>query len=199
MGEILVSNDKRVYIDTNVFISAISRKEEQYDISKKFLDTILKDDLQAEYNFFTSGFTLLELVTNVRRKTRSKDKARSLAWQLKQSWKDKIQMLGFKTDSVPIFFDQLVETAIDLGITTGDIIHSQLMLDSKMDFLITWNKKDFLNLNKKMKKLQIMTPTEFLKILVNTKRKKQIDIDKESPEAAVKRYLSTTEPFGDLS
>jgi predicted nucleic acid-binding protein len=188
-----------VYIDTNVFISAISRKEEQYVISKKFLDTILRDDLQAEYNFFTSGFTLLELVTNVRRKTGSKDKARSLAWQLKQSWKDKIQMLGFKTDSLPIFFDQLVETAIDLGITTGDTIHSQLILDSKMDFLVTWNKKHFSNLNKKMKELQIITPTEFMNIILNTKGKKQIDIDKESPEAAAKRYLSVTKPFGDLS
>jgi len=194
-----MSDTKKVYIDTNVFISAISRKEKQYSISKKFLNAIIKNNLQMQYDFFTSGFTLLELVTNIRRKTGSKDKARSLAWQLKQSWKDKILMLGFKTESVPIFFDQLVETAIELGITTGDTIHSQLILDSKMDCLVTWNKKDFLNLRKKMKNLQIMTPTEFLLILEDMKRKKQININEESAESAVKRYLDMGKSFGNSS
>lgn len=139
-----------------------------------------------QYNFFTSGFTLLELVTNVRRKTGSKDKARSLAWQLTQSWKDKILMLGFKTESMPIFFDQLVETAIELGITTGDTIHSKLILDSEMDCLVTWNKKDFINLRKIIKNIQIMTPTEFLFMLTETK--KQTNIKDESAESLVKRY-----------
>jgi predicted nucleic acid-binding protein len=184
----------KVYIDTNVFISAISREEEQSPASKRFLKTIFESD-SLEYSFFTSGFTLLEAVTNVRRKTRSKDKARSMAWQLKQSWKDKIQMLGFKTDSVPIFFDQLVETAIEFGIKTGDTIHSQLILDSKMDFLITWNKKDFINLRKKMTHLKIMSPLEFLEMLAKIQKIIQSQSSSESSNNAIERWRRASRVF----
>jgi len=176
-----VAYGTNVYIDTNVFISAYSRDEKvQYTLSRKFLNEVIKGEkLQIRYSFFTSGFTLLELVANIRRKTGSKDKTRSLAWQLKQSWKNKIAMIGFKTKSVPKFFEELVETAIELGITTGDTIHSQLIMDTKMDYLITWNKKDFLKLRKKMKHLEIMTPPEFLKMVENMEKRERTGKFKE--------------------
>lgn len=152
---------KKVYIDTDVLIASKSRSETNHLKSKKFTDYVIGDK-SSGYQFFASGYTLLEMVTNVRRKTGSKDKARSLAWQLTRSWKYRIRMLGFKPKSIEDLFHELTETAIELGIPTGDTIHSQLIIDSKMDYLVTWNKKHFKPLRRKLRKLEIMNPEEFL-------------------------------------
>jgi predicted nucleic acid-binding protein len=160
-----------IYIDSDVFVSAEIKSEKNYKDSKKFINFILKNELK-NVSFFTSGFTLLEVVSATRRRTKSKQRARSLAWQLARSWKDKIERIEvLTTRSWVKFLDKLIETSIELGTQTGDTIHAQIVMERQIDYLITWNKKHFKPLLKKKLKLQIVTPKEFLSDIQKIKKR----------------------------
>lgn len=165
-----------IYIDANVLVSSEIKGEPQHKESKKFIDYILKNDFK-DIKIFTSKFTLLEIASTMIRRTKNKDKAYSILYRLTRSWEKNISPLEpEKRRSWSKLLDELIETAIELRTKSGDTIHAQIVKDYEIDFLITWNKKDFKSLIKCLKKrkivLKVMTPTEILIELEKIKNKK---------------------------
>jgi hypothetical protein len=58
--------------------------------------------------------------------------------------------------------DRLVDTAIKFHTTSGDTIHAQTVAWHKVDYLITWNTKDFSYMEQQLEGLTVMTPTKLL-------------------------------------
>ena len=133
------------------------------------MDYILKSNLEEMF-FFTSIFTFLELSSAMIRRTRDKNKVYSLLYQLNKSWKDKlnpIPLTSFKKSMSPITFsknwiDRLIDTAVKFKSKSADTIQIQTILENQIDCFITWNKKDFIQLEKEIRGFKVYTPTEVL-------------------------------------
>jgi len=157
----------KVYIDSDVFVSYVRKTEKNHKNSKKFLDFIIKNNLK-DVNFFTSRFTEVEVGSAIYRRTKRQDRARATLHKMTRSWANKIFPLPenpnkkIKIDNLII---KLVETALKYGTRFGDSIHANDVESYDIDYLVTWNIKDFKKLEKKIKKLTVLEPVEILKIL----------------------------------
>jgi len=160
---------KNIGIDTDVIVSSQISSEVNHKESKRFMDYILKSNLEEMF-FFTSIFTFLELSSAMIRRTRDKNKVYSLLYQLNKSWKDKlnpIPLTSFKKSMSPITFsknwiDRLIDTAVKFKSKSADTIQIQTILENQIDCFITWNKKDFIQLEKEIRGFKVYTPTEVL-------------------------------------
>lgn len=160
---------KNVAIDTDVIVASEIDNEKNHLESKKFRDYVL-DSNAEELSFFTSIFTFLELASAMNRRTKDNDKAYSLVYRITRSWKDKINPLplsSYKKSMTPNSFskkwiDDLIETSIKFNSKSADTIQIQTILENQIDCFITWNKKDFLRLEKEIEGFKIFNPTEFL-------------------------------------
>jgi len=159
---------KNIAIDSDVIVASEIDNESNHSESKKFMEYIINNSL--EVSFFTSIFTFLELGSAMIRRTKDKDKAYSLLYRLNRTWKKKINPLPLsssKKQVTPSVFsreliDGLIETAIKFNTKSGDTIQTQAILENQIDCFITWNKKDFENLEKSISGFKVLTPTEIL-------------------------------------
>lgn len=160
------------YIDSDVFVSSVRQKEQYHKESKEFIDFVVKEKIASNIAFFTSRFTEVEIASAIFRQTRDKDRARATLHKLERPWKNKISLLPEKPSKKINLDDliiKLVETTLKYGTRFGDTVHANNVESYAIDYLVTWNKKDFLKLEKKIKKLKVLNPTEMLKGIKNKK------------------------------
>jgi len=154
-----------IYIDSDVIVAS-ELKEEQYSSeSKRFMEYVLKSRI-PDTTFLTSVFTFLELASAMIRRTRNKDRAYSLLYQIRNSWKGSIKpyppLPRSKLTSFTRLVDTLIETSIKFRTPSGNTIHAQTAVQYEINYLITWNKDHFLGMQREMKNLKILNPTEAL-------------------------------------
>jgi len=160
-----------IYIDSDVFIASEIQKEKNHKISKKFIEYVTKVKHSSELVFATSSFTPLELASAMARRV-DEHRAYSLLYRVKSTWEGKITPLDPKEKrSFKKLINSLIETAIQHKTSSGDSIHAQTIEDYKIDYLITWNTKDFKKLTKKIKKLKVLTPAQILNKLDEIEKK----------------------------
>jgi len=154
-----------VYIDSDVIVASELKEEQYFSESKRFMEYVLKSRI-PDTTFFTSVFTFLELASAMIRRTRNKDRAYSLLYQIRNSWKGSIKpyppLPRSKLTSFTRLVDTLIETSIKFRTPSGDTIHAQTAVQYEIDYLITWNKDHFLDMQREIKNLKILNPTEAL-------------------------------------
>ena len=163
--------DTNIYIDSDVFVSSEKRDEPQHLESKKFLDIIIKGDKLKQVNFFTCRFTGVELASAMIRRTKQKHRAYSLLYRLDNPWSKKVLPLPPKSNSKITWKDliqELIETTVKYKTPAGDTLHAKFVVEYNMDYLVTWNKKHFKVLQKKVSGLKVLDPTEMLVKLQET-------------------------------
>ena len=157
-----------IYIDSNVIVASEIEAEEHYQQSKEFMEYVLASK-GTDTTFFTSVFTFLELASAMIRRTNDKDKAYSLVHRVGRSWKELIKPLPpmppRKLTSFTRLVDALIETSIKFRTPSADTIHAQTVAGYEIHYLVTWNKKDFSEMEKQISELKVLTPTEMLEEL----------------------------------
>lgn len=164
----------RIYIDSNVFVSCVIVEEAEHERSKKFIDAVLNNTFQKDISFFTSRFTEIEVASAIFRRTKNEDKARATLHKIERPWSNKIFPLPedpkekIKIDD---FVIKLVETALKNGTNFGDSIHANHVESYAIDYLVTWNLKDFKKLETNVNSLKVVTPEQMLNVLNNSDKK----------------------------
>jgi len=161
-----------VCIDSNVIVSSKIRSENTHKESKRFMRHVLQNK-DPTVLFTTSIFTFVELASAMIRRTKSKDKAYSLIYQVSKSWEKSINPLPVTYNlNLPLtkIIDELVETSIKCRTNLGDTIQAQTICENDIDYFVTWNKSDFRYLKKRIKDLKILDPTEMLEELKSIRR-----------------------------
>jgi len=157
-----------IYIDSNVIVASKIETEEHYQQSKEFMEYVLASK-GTDTIFFTSVFTFSELASAMIRRTNDKDKAYSLLYQIRNSWKKFIQPLppipGKKQADFIELVETLIESAIRFRTPSADTIHAQTVAGYEINYLVTWNKKDFSEMEKQISELKVLTPVEMLEEL----------------------------------
>lgn len=165
-----------IYIDSDVIVASEIKKELNHKESKKFMKYVIKSE-NSNVRFFTSVFTFLELASAIIRRTNNKDKAYSLLYRIRNTWKGFINPLppivSKKASSFTKLVDILIETSIRFRTPSGDTIHAQTEAENDIDYFITWNKKHFLVMEKQIKNLKVLSPTEVLEELERIKKTKK--------------------------
>jgi hypothetical protein len=135
----------------------------EYVLGKKSKDII----------FYTSVFSFVELASAMIRRTNNIDKAYSLLYRIRNSWKKSITPLPPIPAKLRSSFTSLVETLIETSIKyrtpSADTIHAQTISGYEIDFFVTWNIKHFSYMEQHITSLRIMTPPDILETLLNKK------------------------------
>jgi len=146
-----------IYIDSNVIVASEIEEEEHHQKSKEFMEYVLASK-GTDTIFFTSVFTFSELASAMIRRTNNKDKAYSLLYQIRNSWKKFIKPLppipGKNRADFIELVETLIETAIRFRTPSADTIHAQTVAGYEINYLVTWNKKDFSEMEKHISKLR---------------------------------------------
>ncbi len=161
-----------IYIDSDVIVASEIDGEQHHQESKEFMEYVLTSN-KNDIIFFTSIFTFVELASAMIRRTNDKDKAYSLLYRIRNSWKNSILPLPpippIPYKSRPSFskivteiVDTLIETSIQFRTPSGDTIHAQTVDLYEIYYLVTWNVRHFSDMEKQNKRLKVMTPTEAL-------------------------------------
>ena len=155
----------KIYIDSNVFVSSVINTEQTHSESKKFMDYLIKMQFPKEVIFCTSRFTEVEVASAIFRRTKNEDKARSTLHKIERPWKNKICLFP-ENPKVKVNLDdlviKLVETALRYGTSFGDTVHANDAESYSIDYLVTWNEKDFKRLPKNIRSLKVANPTKML-------------------------------------
>lgn len=124
-----------------------------------------------EIVFYTSIFSFLELASAMIRRTGNRDRAYSLLYRIKNSWKKAITPLPpiptKRRASFTTLVDTLIETTIKYRTPSADTIHAQTIAGYEINFLVTWNTRDFLYMEQQFPNLTVLTPPEMLNELLN--------------------------------
>lgn len=154
-----------VYIDSDVIVASQIESERHHWESKEFMEYVLTSN-KNDIVFFTSIFTFVELASAMIRRTNDEDKAYSLLYRIRNSWKKSILPLPpipqENRASFTKLVDTLIETSIQFRTPSGDTIHAQTVAGYEINHLVTWNVKHFSDMEKQIKRLKVMTPTEAL-------------------------------------
>lgn len=171
----------KIYIDSNVFVSKICEDENNHKQSKEFIDFILNNEFPEDFLFLTSRFTEVEVASAIFRKTNNEEKARATLHKLERPWKEKFHLLPEnpnKKINLDDLIIKLVETALRHGTPFADTIHANVVESYNIDFLVSWNIKDFKKMKDKIKTLQVVTPVQMLvelkRMIENGKTKNKI-------------------------
>jgi len=177
-----------VYIDSNIFVNAKRRKEKTtHKISKEFMDYVIKlNRKEDKIDFFTSRYTGVELASAMIRQTQNKYRAKSILYELGKEWEDKIGLIPEnpkKTIKWEDFLKRLQEIVIEYKVPASDSIHAMALLELSPNYFVTWNKKHFAPLIKKMKNTIMVDPKEFMselkKVRIKNKKMKEEELYKE--------------------
>jgi predicted nucleic acid-binding protein len=154
-----------VYIDSDVIVASEIKSETHHAESKMFMERVLGDERRG-VTYLVSVFTFLELASAMIRRTHNKDRAYSLLYRIRTSWKRSIKPVSplesKKLASFPTLIDTLIETSIRFRTPSADTIHAQTIYRYGCDYLVTWNKRHFAGLRHSMKKVKILNPKEML-------------------------------------
>lgn len=154
-----------VYIDSDVIVASEIDGEQHHRESKEFMEYVLTSN-KNDITFLTSIFTFVELASAMIRRTNDKDKAYSLLYRIRNSWKNSILPLPpipqENRASFTRLVDTLIETSIQFRTPSGDTIHAQTVAGYEIYYLVTWNVRHFSAMENQIKRLKVMTPTEAL-------------------------------------
>ncbi len=166
-----------VYLDSDVIVAAEIDNEQNHTESQKFMDFILKQE-HRDIIFITSVFTFLELASAMIRRTNDEHRAYSLLYRIRNVWKGSIKpvppMPPKKLTSFTTLVDRLAETSIKFHTPSGDTIHAQTAAWHEVDYLVTWNKKHYLYMEKQLEDLRVLTPTEAIDEFNKYKKNKKV-------------------------
>ena len=168
----LKEQKKKVYVDTNVIVSAFLEDEKQHKSSKEFVEKVILNQKSQEYFvFYTSVFALPELASAIYRRTKNKDRVYSILYNLLVLWSDFLLVVEPEIPKkytrstrkwIDRFIKKLIEVAVKYGTPTMDSFHALILEEYHIDILITWNKKDFKNVCSKLG-IELLTPEGFIK------------------------------------
>jgi len=157
-----------IYIDSNVIVASEIAEEDHHQKSKEFMEYVLASK-GTDTVFFTSIFTFSELASAMIRRTNNKDKAYSLLYQIRNSWKKFIKPLppipGKKRAEFIELVETFIESAIKFRTPSADTIHAQTIAGYEIPYFVTWNKKHFKEMQNQISELKVLTPTEMLEEL----------------------------------
>ncbi len=157
-----------VYIDSDVIVASEIKVEENHNESKRFMGYVLENE-SPDIAFYTSVFSFLELASAMIRRTGNADKAYSLLYRIRNSWKKSIKPLppipSKRRASFTGLVDTLIETSIKYRTPSADTIHAQTIAGYEIDCLVTWNKKHFSYMEQQIPNLKVLTPIEMLDVL----------------------------------
>jgi predicted nucleic acid-binding protein len=132
------------------------------------MDYLIKTLFPRDVIFCTSRFTEVEVASAIFRRTKNEDKARSMLHKIERPWKNKICLFP-ENPKVKVNLDdlviKLVETALRYGTSFGDTVHANDAESYSIDYLVTWNGKDFKHLPINIKSLNVTNPSKMLRIL----------------------------------
>jgi len=154
-----------IYIDSDVIVASEIADEENHKESKRFMDHVLANK-ETDITYYTSVFSFLELASAMIRRTNNIDRAYSLLYRIRNSWKKSIKPLApipsKRRTSLTELVDTLIETSIKFRTPAADTIHAQTISGYEIDNMVTWNKKHFSFMEQKLPNLKVYTPTEIL-------------------------------------
>ncbi|MBA7604141.1 hypothetical protein ES703_11260 [subsurface metagenome] len=154
-----------VYIDSNVIVASEIKEEENHIESKKFMEHVL-GNRNPDITFSTSVFSFVELASAMIRRTSNSDRAYSLLYRIRNSWKKSIKPLppipAKHRTSFTGLVDTLIETSIKYHTPSADTIHAQTVAGYEVNYVVTWNKKHFSYMEQQIPNLTVLTPTEML-------------------------------------
>lgn len=154
-----------VYIDSNVIVASEIKEEENHIESKKFMEHVL-GNRNPDITFSTSVFSFVELASAMIRRTSNSDRAYSLLYRIRNSWKKSIKPLppipAKHRTSFTGLVDTLIETSIKYRTPSADTIHAQTVAGYEVNYVVTWNKKHFSYMEQQIPNLTVLTPTEML-------------------------------------
>jgi predicted nucleic acid-binding protein len=154
-----------IYIDSDVIVASEISDEINHKESKKFMEHVLSNKAK-DITYYTSVFSFLELASAMVRRTNDIDKAYSLLYRIRNSWKKSIVPLppipSKRRTSFTELVDTLIETSIKYRTPAADTIHAQTISGYEIDYMVTWNKKHFLYLEPQFSNLRVLTPTEMM-------------------------------------
>ena len=154
-----------VYIDSDVIVASQIESERHHRESREFMEYVLSSN-KKDIVFFTSIFTFVELASAMIRRTNDKDRAYSLLYRIRNSWKNSILPLPPIPQKNRASFTKLVDTLIESSIQfhtpSGDTIHAQTVAGHEIECLVTWNVRHFSDMERQIKHLKVMTPAQVL-------------------------------------
>jgi len=157
-----------IYIDSDVIVASEIGDEENHAESEKFMEHVLGSK-SLDVTFYTSVFSFVELASAMIRRTNNSDKAYSLLYRIRNSWKKSIKPLppipAKRRASFTSLVETLIETSIKYRTPSADTFHAQTIAGYEIDYVVTWNKKHFLYMEQQIPNLNILTPPEMLKVL----------------------------------
>jgi len=157
-----------IYIDSDVIVASEINNEENHAESEKFMEYVLGNK-NPDITFYTSVFSFVELASAMIRRTNNSDKAYSLLYRIRNSWKKSIKPLPPIPAKLRASFTGLVETLIETSIKyrtpSADTIHAQTIAGYEINYVVTWNKKHFSYMEHQIPNLKILTPPEMLEVL----------------------------------
>lgn len=165
----------KVYVDSNVFVNAKRRKEKTNKISKEFMRYVIKLNKRIDkINFFTSRYTGVELASAMIRQTGNRYRAKSILYELGKEWEDKIGLVPGNPGK-EIKWEELIQKlqtiVIEYKVPASDSFTTMAILDLNPNYFVTWNKKHFNFLIKKIKNTIMVNPEEFMRELKKIKQK----------------------------
>lgn len=157
-----------IYIDSDVIVASEIEEEKNHTDSKRFMEYVLGNK-SPSMTFYTSVFSFVELASAMIRRTSNSDKAYSLLYRIRNSWKKSIKPLPPIPAKLRTSFTGLVESLIETSIKyrtpSADTMHAQTIAGYEIDFLVTWNKKHFSYMESQIPNLKVLTPREMLEEL----------------------------------
>lgn len=103
------------------------------------------------------------------RRTNNSDKAYSLLYRIRNSWKRSIKPLPPISAKRRASFTGLVETLIETSIKyrtpSADTVHAQTIAGYEIDYVVTWNKKHFSHMECQITNLRISITAQMLEVL----------------------------------
>ena len=103
------------------------------------------------------------------RRTNNEKESYQLLYKIRNLWKEFIKPLPpippQELTSFTRLVDTFIKTSIKFHTPSADTIHAQTVAGYEIHYLVTWNKKDFSEMEKQISELKVLTPTEMLEEL----------------------------------
>jgi predicted nucleic acid-binding protein len=150
-----------LYIDSSVFISSLRKCENNHDNSKEFFKYVFANT--NEYSFFTSYFTMLEVVCALKRREKRNSIKLFNLWLKKHAINITfIYPEKKKNPTISELMISFLPTVKKFSIRAMDTIHAHTIINHKIKIVIS-NDKHFNSL--KTKGIEVLKPETFIKKL----------------------------------